>query len=237
MSQQNSGIRSQVFESLVEDAFEDKDVLEDGNPAPAEVLRGLRDYADWIINQGNGGRRVQKTRELLNQMVGYIESGEEIRFTWHQAHKGEGDYSEARFTRLPEKSMITASADGRRAAIGLDYQDGDLVLVVFNSIQAEEYDALVRLTGGDVEVEITGDAGHGNANRGDANRGDAGHENANPSDLLKRITDEARAHGQRSHPDHEIGDLQESLREALRLMDGRQLTDLESKLQDLGFLE
>jgi len=226
MSKQTSGIRSQVFETLVEGLLEDEGALVDVGPAAAEVLRGLRDYADWAVEQGKGGRKACRIRHLLGQMIGYVETGEKIKFTWHQAHKGEGDYSEARFTRLPEKNMITAAADGQRAAIGLDYQNGDIVLAIFNSVQAEKCDALVRLTGGGVEV--TGNANHGN------------HGDANPSDLLKRVTDEARAHGRRNRPDYEnseIGDLQKSLREALRLMNGRQLTRLELKLQDLGLLE
>jgi len=131
--------REKIFEMLVEGT------LEDGDATPAKILGGLLDYADWVINQGNDSRKMQEIRDLYNQLIRYVEDNKEIAFTWYQTHKGREDCSDARFTYVPEKRTITAATEDQTAKIGLDYQDGGVVVVVWNSVEQNEYDVLVRI--------------------------------------------------------------------------------------------
>lgn len=51
--------------------------------------------------------------------------------------------------------------------------------------------------------------------------------------LYQYIINKARQHGEDSDPDHEVGDLQDVLREALTLMTKTQRTKLQQRIKEI----
>jgi hypothetical protein len=128
--------------------------------APAEALLAVRDHAGRTMEKGNDGYKTKRIYDLLGELSAYIKRDEPMKIYWRQEHRGP-DASDTRpkvWLTQHENGSATVgapSAHGDRVDIHLDYQDGNLVVVI-NRNDGPEYNALLRVQ----EAEILTDNVH-----------------------------------------------------------------------------